>query len=81
MVHFVTKHKPHVYFWKSSAFCTNQIKYNLCEVKLHSRNNILDLKFTKWCLKTITAIFKRPMRHANFFMYFLVGLEIENWFN
>ena len=53
-MHFVIKHKPHVYFWKSSAFCTNQIKYNSYEVKLHSRNNIMHLKFTKWRLKTTT---------------------------
>ena len=78
MVHSVIKHKPHVYVSKSSAFCTNQIKYNSYEVKLHSRNNILDLKFTKWRLKTITAICKRPMRHANFFMSVLISLEIKN---
>ena len=73
MVHFVIKHKPHVYFWKSSAFCTNQIKYNLHEVKLHSRNNIVDLKFTKQHLKTITAICKQIFSCLS-----LVRLEIEN---
>ena len=78
MVHSVIERKPHVFFWKSSAFCTNQTKYNSYEVKLHSRNNILDLKFTKWRLKTITAICKRPMRHANIFISVLASLEIKN---
>ena len=56
----------------------SQIKYNLYQVKFHSRNNMLDLRFTKRHLKTISAICKRPLRHANFFMSVFVRLEIEN---